>query len=162
MNLAIRQTDEPWLFFGADDLKFHPKWLDIALGYAEKYGRRVVGTNDLGNREVIAGSHSTHHLVARSYVEQHGTIDGEGALHEGYDHQYVDNEFIETAKHRHEFIMARAAVVEHLHPHWRKGDVDGTYELALAEGKADRDLFRKRRQLWAGGHTRRSAARVQR
>lgn len=162
VNHAIRLTGEPWLFFGADDLHFHKRWLDYALGYAEKYKRRVVGTNDLGNREVIAGRHSTHHLVARSYVEEHGTIDGDGALHEGYDHQFVDNEFVETAMHRHEFVTARASVVEHLHPHWKKAPVDGTYEMALAETHADRALFRKRRRLWVAGRTRRSAARVQR
>jgi hypothetical protein len=153
MNHGIKLTEEPWIFLGADDLHFHEGWLDTALSFAVNYGKRVVGTNDLGNAEVKAGRHSTHSLVGRSYVDEHGTADGDlgKALHEGYDHQYVDNEFVETARYRGEFVQAQSAVVEHLHPHWRKGEHDSTYDLALASTIEDRDLFRARRRLWRGG-----------
>lgn len=154
INHAIPLTDEPWLFLGADDLRFREGWLDACLEFADRFHKQVVGTNDLGNREVVAGRHSTHTLVARRYIEEQGTIDGQGlCLHEGYDHQWCDNEFIETAKHRAEFVSCRTAVVEHLHPHWGKGSDDETYRLALAEGERDRRLFRARRRLWRGGST---------
>lgn len=152
INHAISLTEEPWIFLGADDLRFERGWLDVCLEFAGKWQKRVVGTNDLGNSEVIAGRHSTHTLVARSYVEEKGTIDEVGkALHEEYDHQFVDNEFIETARHRGEFVHVGAAVVEHLHPHWQKGPVDETYRLALAQTSQDRNLFLNRRRLWRGG-----------
>lgn len=155
INHAIRLTQEPWIFLGADDLRFERGWLDIALSFAARWSKRVIGTNDLGNSEVVAGRHSTHSLVARSYVEDKGTIDQVGiALHEGYDHQFCDNEFIETAQHRGEFLHVTTCVVEHLHPHWAKGEVDSTYRLALAHTKADRTIFRNRRSLWRGGRPR--------
>jgi len=156
VNHAVRLTDEPWLFFGADDLRFEKGWLDIALTFASRWSKRVIGTNDLGNSEVKAGRHSTHSHVARSYIEEWGTADQPGvALHEGYDHQFVDNEFIETARHRGQFVHVPSCVVEHLHPHWGKGPVDDTYRMALAETKRDRELFRSRRHLWRGGRTQR-------
>lgn len=154
INHAARLTGEPWLFLGADDLAFRKGWLDACLRDAARYSKRVVGTNDLGNREVIARRHSTHSLVARSYIEERGTIDRPGVvLHEGYDHQWCDNEFIETAKHRSEFVSCGSAVVEHLHPHWGKAEPDETYRIALAEGRRDQILFRTRRRLWRGGST---------
>jgi hypothetical protein len=154
INHAIPLTDEPWLFLGADDLRFGEGWLDVCIAEAMRWRKRVIGTNDLGNREVVARRHSTHTLVARSYIEELGTIDQPGkALHEGYDHQWCDNEFIETAKHRAEFISSGQAVVEHLHPHWGKGPEDSTYSLAVRHGEHDRKLFRQRRRLWRGGST---------
>jgi Glycosyl transferase family 2 len=153
INEGVRLTEEPWCFLGADDLRFEKGWLEVALGLADKFGKRVVGTNDLGNSAVLAGNHSTHSLVARSYVEEYGTIDEIGkVLHEGYEHQYVDNEFVETAKHRGEFIHAEHAVVEHLHPDWGKAEVDDTYRLGRSKTRHDKDLFRRRRKLWRGGH----------
>jgi hypothetical protein len=46
----------------------------------------------------MAGRHSTHSLVTRDYVERFGTIDEAGVvLHEGYPHEFVDDEFVQTA-----------------------------------------------------------------
>lgn len=150
INFGVKRlTTEPWLFLGADDLRFERGWLDQAISLATRHRKRVVGTNDLGNQAVILGRHSTHSLVARSYIEEHGTIDEQGVcLHEEYDHQYVDNEFIETAVARGEFVHSRLSVVEHLHPHWGKAPDDATYALALAEMDQDRRLFVKRRRRW--------------
>lgn len=154
INQAVKHTDEPWLFLGADDLDFHHGWLDEALAVAEIESVRVVGTRDLGNLAVMQGRHSTHSLVARSYVEEMGTIDMPGmALAEVYDHQYVDNEFVETAQHRGEFAMSEA-VVEHLHPHWQKAPDDDTYRLAVKHTRRDQQTFRFRRRRWVGGRQR--------
>ncbi|MBK6887023.1 MAG: hypothetical protein IPH03_11765 [Tetrasphaera sp.] len=90
-----------------------------------KAGYKVVGTNDLGNRSTATGRLSTHTLVERTYVDRHGTIDEPGVLcHEGYWHEYVDNELIGTAKHRGVYGHARQAHVEHLHWLWGKRDRD--------------------------------------
>jgi hypothetical protein len=153
INHAVRATREPWLFLGADDLKFAPGWLDVAIAVAEREGVGVVGTNDLGNPAVIRGQHSTHSLVSREYAVERGSIDQPRLLlHEGYDHQFVDNEFVETARHRGQFAFAQRAVVEHLHPHWGKAENDSTYEIAVASYRRDQEIFRRRRRLWRGGH----------
>jgi hypothetical protein len=144
-NLAYRWTEEPWLFTGADDLRFHPGWAEEALRVAAETGARVVGTNDLGNPTVMSGRHATHSLVARSYADGLGTLDGPGAvLCEQYDHQYVDTELVVTAQTRGEWAFADRSHVEHLHPFWGKGRMDATYERGLAGGRADRALFMSR------------------
>lgn len=147
INAGVRNTDEPFIFFGADDLHFWPRWLARAAGLiSDQVG--VVGTNDIGNARVKRGDHATHSLVARWYAEL-GAIDGGGPLHEGYGHCFVDDEFVETAKHRGAWAFARGSVVEHLHPDWGKGQRDGVYDKGQSTFVADRAHFRRaRRPLW--------------
>lgn len=148
IEAAIAESEESWIFTGADDLRFHDGWASEALRAAARTGCRVIGTNDLGNPAVKRGNHSTHSLVARSYVEQQGTIDGVGLFHLGYSHNFSDTEMVETAKARGEFAFAAESVVEHLHPDWLKAERDATYERGKRHFTADRRLFNSRRRLW--------------
>jgi hypothetical protein len=148
INYGINCTDEPFLLFGATDLHFHPDWDTQVLRVAEETGAGVIGTNDLGNRMVMRGKHSTHPVVRRTYIEEYGTIDEPGkALHEGYQHQWVDTELVETAKHRGQWAFARHSIVEHMHPFWHKGKMDAVYEKALSTSREDHKLFMKRQPL---------------
>lgn len=145
INAGFRHTSEQFVFTGADDLRFHPGWDTAALEHAGAAG--VVGTNDLGNRQTMNGLHSTHSLVWRPYVNLVGATfhDGPGVvLHEGYDHQYVDTELVAVAKSLGRWAWAGDAMVEHLHPFWRKGEQDATYAKALARSREDRRLFQER------------------
>lgn len=145
INHGIAYTQGEWIFQGADDLRFHPGWDDAALAV----GYPVTGTNDLGNPLVIRGGHATHSLVHRQYVEEQGTVDEPGKLlHEGYDHCWVDNELIETARSRGAFRAARRSHVEHLHHIWRKGQDDATYRRGQEGYQRDHALFLTRRALW--------------
>lgn len=152
INLGVEQSAEmggagDFVFLGADDLRFMPGWAEAAL---ERYTptTRVIGTNDLGNATVMKGLHATHSLVHRSYVEL-GTIDEPGKLlHEGYGHNYVDTEFIETAKSRGEFVFAADSHVEHLHPFWHKGRDDVIYRKGRKTVNRDSGTFTRRRRLW--------------
>lgn len=148
INLGFTVTDEPLLLLGADDLRFHPGWHEAVAGPFEKrYG--VIGTQDLGNRKVIAMVHSTHPAVARWYVDKYGTADERGKVcHEGYGHYFVDDELVRTALHRHEWTFAPDAIVEHLHPHWGKAPSDRVYDLGQSTRLADQQLFHERRHLW--------------
>lgn len=149
MNLGYRSTIAPLLFLGADDISFHPGWLDACL-QALGPGIGVVGTNDLGNPRVIAGAHSTHSLVLRWYVDAYGTADEPGQmLHEGYVHEFVDDELVGTAKFRGAYAHAHAAHVEHLHPHWQKAPMDESYALQADRMAASAEHFRQRQVLWA-------------
>lgn len=148
INIGYRETKEPLLFLGATDLKFWPHWYERAVKELRD-GIGVVGTNDLGNPDVLAGKHSTHSLVTRDYVDQYGTIETPGeVLYEGYWHEYVDNEFVETAKYRNAFAMAKDSVVEHLHPWFNKADMDKSYRAARKRFQPGRDLFESRSVLW--------------
>ncbi len=146
INYGFEHSDSEWVFQGADDLKFHPGWDVEALADAERHGRDVIGINDLHNPRVLRGLGSTHTLFSRSYIEeQGGTTDNTGTvLCELYDHQYVDNEFVETARKRKVWVFCRTAIVEHMHPAWGLAKSDKTYKKALRNSLADYHLFQRR------------------
>ena len=140
INWGCAQSEAPWVFQGADDIIFSTGWDEEALKVARVTGARVIGTNDLHNPKVLRGAHSTHTLIARSYVEEY-----EGyVLCEEYDHQYVDNELVELAKRRGEWAFAKKAIVEHLHPHYGDAERDSTYTKAFRKSNDDRKLYKKR------------------
>jgi GT2 family glycosyltransferase len=145
---AAMKRGYDWLFTGADDLTFHPGWLDAAIRAHEEHGGRFVGTNDMWNPSVRNGRHSTHSLIRMDYIAELGcSFDGPGIVyHDGYDHQCVDNEAVFVAKQRGEFVHAADSFVEHLHPFAKKGKMDATYEKALARGRDDIRLFRDRQR----------------
>jgi hypothetical protein len=148
INLAFRLLAHEWFLFGADDLRFHAGWLEACLQQHVRSSACVIGTNDMGNARVLAGHHSTHPLVHRDYLEC-GTADDDGiVLHEGYIHQFTDDEFVQTALVRRTFSFARTAYVEHLHPHWGKGQDDETYRLGNAGFAQDQLLYNQRKHLW--------------
>lgn len=148
INQVIARTREPLIFTGASDLRFHAGWLEAAIGKLAP-GIGVVGTNDLGSPRVVSGEHATHMLVTRDYVQRLGTIDERGKFfHEGYPHEFVDDEAVETAKRRHAWAMALDAHVEHLHPDWGKGERDRMYDQAPARARVGRRVFEARRRLW--------------
>jgi glycosyltransferase involved in cell wall biosynthesis len=147
-NAAVSESTEPRIFTGADDLHFHPGWLPAATARLTD-GIGVVGTNDLGSPRVVAGDHATHSLVTRTYAAQ-GTADQPAAVfHEGYFHNFVDDELVGTAKARGAWAFAADSHVEHLHPHWNRSiPRDAVYDLAQGRFERDRRLFRRRRHLW--------------
>jgi hypothetical protein len=148
INTAVADTDEPWLFAGADDLHFHPGWLDALEPLLDDW--EVLGTNDLANPEVLAGQHATHYLISRSYA-RHAVIDQPGLMmHEGYTHNWVDRELVGTAKHRNVFVPVLDSVVEHLHWCWGKAGMDGTYAKGRDSELDDRKLYASRQHLWGG------------
>lgn len=150
MNYAWRHTDHDWVLLGADDLVFHPGWLEEALRVHDETHACVIGTNDIGNARVTSERHSTHTMVSRAYGEC-GTIDDPTVLlHEGYWHNFVDDEFVQTAMHRETWAFAPGCVVEHLHPHWGKAAIDDTYRKGLARFEDDQQTYAGRRLLWAG------------
>lgn len=148
INAGYRHTSEPLLFVGADDLDFHPGWFEAARRQLRS-GVGVVGTNDLGNARVMRGEHATHFLVTRAYIDAHGTIDEpDKVLHEGYPHEFVDDEMVATAKHRGAWAFAHDSVVEHLHPLWGKAPTDELYDAHDQRMKAGRRVYQRRCRLW--------------
>jgi hypothetical protein len=148
INEGYRKTKSPLIFLGATDLKFHTNWLENAEAYLGD-GIHVVGTNDLGNPDVVAGNHSTHTLVTREYVDRYGTIDEPNKiLCESYIHEFVDNEFVETARFRNAWAMALDSIVEHMHPIFKKEAWDASYRKWKDRTKFGQELFEYRKHLW--------------
>lgn len=150
VNFAYGRTTAPFMFLGADDLHFHDGWLRAALAEMADPAIGVVGTQDLAPTDrARAGEHATHCLIRRAYVDANGTIDEHGkVLHEGYPHEYVDDELVGTAKARHAWAFAHGSVVEHLHPSWGKAPVDALYRDQQRRMNAGRSLYRRRSALW--------------
>jgi hypothetical protein len=147
INRASSATDHRLLFLGGCDIRFHPGWIDACRARLAD-GALVVGTNDLGNPATATGQLSTHTLVDRRYLDL-GTADEPGVLlHEGYWHEYVDTEFVATAKARGVYAHAPDAVVEHLHPRWGKAPTDPLYAQARKRMTLGRAIYRRRRRLW--------------
>lgn len=141
-----------WILTGADDLRFHPGWAEAALRVAhEEFRAAVIGTNDLANPRVMKGKHATHSLVSRHYIEAYGTVDEPGkVLHEGYPHEFVDDELVETAKWRGMWAFARDSHVEHMHPHFRPEiPTDDLYDQFDERMMRGRRIFRQRQRLWS-------------
>lgn len=148
INAGYRRSSEPYMFLGATDLVFHRNWLEIAKEYLSDT-IHVVGTNDRGNIDVMAGKHSTHSLVTREYADEYGVIDNpRQVLCEEYWHEFVDNEFCETARYRGAFAMAINCFVEHLHPAYGKGVWDRAYRLSPRRTTYGLDVYNRRKHLW--------------
>lgn len=149
INAGIRETSDPWVFTGADDLHFWPGWFTSGVNCGGMFGARVVGTTDLCNPRVTRGEHATHFLVHRSYIEELGTIDEPGKFfHEGYWHECVDDEAVATAIHREEFVVSSDSVVEHLHPMAGKAPMDALYRQQGQRIVFGRRILRQRQHLW--------------
>ena len=149
INAAFNSVEAEWYFLGADDIRFHSDWFDRAMATYEKTGACVIGTNDLGSPVVMKGQHSTHSLVLGEYATECGTIDEVGKiLHEGYPHEFVDNELVETAKCRGAWAFSRDSKVEHCHPNWAKAPMDSIYAGQSERMVKGRILFEQRKKLW--------------
>jgi hypothetical protein len=153
MNLGFRETTEEFVFLAADDLRFHPGWYEACLQVQQRTNACVIGTNDGANARVLAGQHSTHTLVHRDYGEC-GTIDRRDLLlTELYTHEFVDDEFCQTAIWRGTYAHARLANVEHLHPDWGKAGMDGTYQRGRAGRQQDQKTYMSRAYMWGRGRS---------
>lgn len=147
INSGVWEVDEPYVFAGADDLNFQRGWFEAATAVMQP-PVQVVGTNDLHNPEVLAGSHATHYLVTLEYARQ-GCVDRPGEmLCEEYAHNWCDTEFIQTASARGVFTPCLESVVEHRHWAWGKAGMDATYDKGCRTELQDRALFESRRHLW--------------
>lgn len=147
INVGVKcNPDFALYFFGADDLAFHPGWLEAATEKLTE-GIGVVSTRDLCNARNAKGNLATHPLVTREYAEL-GAIDGGGPMHEGYPHEYVDQEFTETAMYRNAYAFAPDSVVEHLHPQVGKAPMDDLYAAQYERMRAGFRIYKSRRHLW--------------
>lgn len=149
INTAYLKTSEEYFFCAADDVDFKSGWLEKCL---EKMVDpiKVVGTNDLHNRDVLRGMHANHCLVDRNYIEENSGVYDEKnlVLSESYFHNWADREFIEMAKSRHVFAPCLEAIVEHLHWIWGLSPKDETYTMQDGTGNQDMRIYLRRKSIW--------------
>lgn len=166
INAGYRATTEPLIFTGADDIVFTPGWFDAAralidwprevqvfpadpLSHGVLVG--VVGTVDQCNQRTVDGDHSTHSLVARWYADAGACVDERGVIyHEGYEHEYCDDELVQTAMMRNAYAHAFDSIVVHHHPNIGAAPDDETYRRGRSRTRVSRNLYRRRQRLWGG------------
>lgn len=150
IQTAYEQVDADFYFTGADDVIFHHGWDAAALAHMDGWVM-VVGTDDLLNPFVKAGSHATHYLVDRRYLDEFGGVvdGGPGSfLCQAYHHEFTDTEFIGTAKMRARFRPCFDSVVEHLHAFAGNGVIDDTALKTREHIEDDAATYDARRDLW--------------
>jgi glycosyltransferase involved in cell wall biosynthesis len=149
INTGFKSIAADWYLTGADDIKFHSGWFEAAMNIYAATKACVIGTNDMGNPRVTAGRHSTHTLVLKEYIDECGTIDEPGKIfHEGYHHNFCDDELVQTAKWRGAWAFSKDSRVEHNHPLWRPVPLDEIYTLGRKFYKEDERLYNIRKKLW--------------
>lgn len=146
INFGFQVAQAPFVFTGADDIRFTPGWDRLALQAAGD-GGGVIGTDDQCNpRTRGSRRHSTHSLVRRAYIDEHGgTIDGTPGvvLHDGYWHNFCDDELVMVARYRSVYRPS-SAVVRHLHPMRKTAPMDATYTKGQQRFADDRLTFGRR------------------
>lgn len=158
INHALTLIEADWFFTGADDLRFTAGWDEAALRSARRGDAGVIGTADNCNPRTRGARHSTHSLVSARYAAEQGTVDARPAIyHEGYWHNFCDDELVATAIARRAYAPSDATV-EHLHPMRGHAEIDDTYRLGLTHFHEDQRTFRGRRGLWGRARIRAGAA----
>lgn len=147
IRAGVEATTESLLFLGADDLQPEPGWLKRAKAHLTEK-TQVVGVNDMCSERVKAGNHATHFLLTREYALRPLPDGRPGPLCDLYDHSYVDDELVGTARRRGAIAFATDSIVRHLHPDNGTAEWDETYAKGRAMIRQDRRLFRERRSLW--------------
>jgi len=153
INTAYRETDEPYLFLGADDIVFVDGWLEAALSALADPGVGVVGTAD---PYWPLPDHSSHSLVRRRYIEdQSGCMDLRDTVLYPYWHGFTDHELVGVAKARGVYRYCAESRLEHHHPGWdplgrvRGGaTLDGTYRKGNRHHRRDIVTFVDRSEQW--------------
>jgi len=124
---------------GADDLIWHPGWLDAALAALQTLpgGQGMVGFNDLDRTDHMA----THFLVTRQCIIE--VMGGVLAI-PAYHHYWTDPEMNVRAKIEGCYVWCEESVVEHRSSMNGKAPEDDTYRLARKYFKADEETFNRR------------------
>lgn len=151
---AVPTITATWWFLSDDDAIYTPGWDAECFRVLDDHPDAcVIGTNDLHNPLVTAGTTATHILVRTDYIRDvGGTIDlGPGVVCcEEYNHNFLETEIVEAARQRGVWQPCMTAVVEHRHWSFGLAEYDATYEHGWKQGdveRADRAVWAVRRQL---------------
>lgn len=144
-NTAYEETKEPFFIIANDDFNFHYGWDEPALEKMKDETIGVVGLNDGKSQRF-----TTITLVRRKYIQEHsGVMDMPNTLYyPGYNHNYVDTEFSNTAMKRNMFAICPESVVEHMHWAFGKAQMDPTYEKSNKTTSQDAHTYSQRQHLW--------------
>jgi hypothetical protein len=117
-------------------------WREGWLANALLYSAEVIGLND-GVTDLSKAA--SHYLITDAFISDH--LGGEFIPAE-YHGWWFDREVVDKAILTGVYAPAWSARVEHLHPDWGKGQLDGTYERQWARRETDHALYLHRMNQW--------------
>jgi hypothetical protein len=137
--VAAHEDGADWFVLGADDIKWHPGWLENALALAERGGAQVIGLHD-GHTNL--NHYGAHYMVSREFAERHL---GGVFIPPMYGSWWFDREVCEKAAGLGLYAACWEAVAEHLHPDWSTAPMDATYEKGYALHGIDGTIYTARK-----------------
>lgn len=130
INYGYKNTSEPFIFCGADDIFFTQGWEDKLLGVMKDEKINVTGgVDDWACSQT--GVHISHPLLRRSYCQTQGASWGgntEELYYSGYRHYQCDIEMENLALTRGCLKVCKDCTIEHIHFVNGKAPHDFTYD----------------------------------
>lgn len=140
-NMGAAAASGDAFVLGADDLKFHPGWLEAALeGLAKLNWCGLVAFNDMSP---ATGELATHYLISKNYAAN--DWGGVMAIPSYFQH-FIDTEATARARRDKCFYYAEDAKVEHLHWLWNKAENDDVYKRGQEHYSEGADIYNERLQ----------------
>ena len=144
-NCGYMLTDNPFVFWGSDDIEFTWGWDTEATNLLQNPNVHVVGVNSSGQPNDRC---NLQFLFRRKYVEDKSLVVGSPNLPAfPYYHNFVDTELNWTARNRGIFQPCVSSIVKHLRP---DTDTDDTYKKNNSTGHLDRETYLSRKHLFNG------------
>jgi hypothetical protein len=146
IQTMYESSKEPFWVHVNDDFVFLPNWDEQPIAMFDTPSVMVVGVK----QNEAETSFSAFSFARRKYIEEHsGVIDTPNRVFYGYNHNYQDTEFTQTAQKRGVWAKCDAVIVDHQHPGFTGGEKDETYKKNDATVGLDEALFNSRKHLWA-------------
>lgn len=151
IQTLYEHTDEPTFMMANDDFYFTYRWDEGPINVLNQNDSiMVLGLHD-GNPTNT--KYSTISLTKRVYIEKHsGVIDRPGRVLYPYNHNFVDDEFTETAQARKVWEKLEGPCIIHQHPTFtwldERNELDETYKKNDALSAVDTQTYFSRRPLW--------------
>lgn len=148
-GLLVVETNT--VVFAADDLVFHPEWIEKATKALRAFpdGSALVGFDELANSE-----HPLHFAVTRKLLDE---VNGGLLVVPHYVSWYMDTELCDKARRWGRYMKNCGAIVEHRHPMHGNAPIDDLHRVGfLANQHRDRWVYETRKRAefptdWATG-----------
>lgn len=152
-NLGAGWTPANTLVFAADDLVFHPEWIEKTTKALKAFpdGSALVGFDELAR-----SPHPLHFAVTRKLLDE---INGGLLVVPHYRSWYMDTELCDKARAWGRYIANCGAVVEHKHPMHGTAPIDDLHRSGfLLNQHRDRFIYENRKRAgyptdWPQGAT---------
>lgn len=147
INFGYKNTTEPYIFCGADDIEFTKDWdIKLVKNFEDEDINITGGIDDwICSR---AGIHISHPLVRREYIKKIGGCLGQkdAIYYSGYKHYHCDIELEQVAWSRGCIKVDEKVTIKHNHFVNNKVENDATYQRSYQMLRADTELYNLRKK----------------